>query len=178
MPRLLPIMGKTKMDMVDTRFDTVDKTTYRNGMSRLGTSVSVVTTLYGGKRFGFTASAVCSVSDSPATLLVCMNRASSSFTAFESAGHFCVNTLAPRQEAIADVFGGRTPSKDKFAHGEWLAGVTESPVLAGASVRFECELVNAVDQATHRVLFGRVIDIRENDEQATLLYCMRRYLSG
>ena len=40
------------------------------------------------------------------------------------------------------------------------------------------ELTNAVDEATHRVLFGRVIDIRENEENATLLYCMRRYISG
>jgi flavin reductase len=45
-------------------------------------------------------------------------------------------------------------------------------------VSFECELINAVDQATHRVLFGRVFDIRENEERATLLYCMRRYISG
>ncbi|NIJ60272.1 flavin reductase (DIM6/NTAB) family NADH-FMN oxidoreductase RutF [Pseudochelatococcus lubricantis] len=34
--------------------------------------------------YGFTASAVCSVSDTPATLLVCINRASSSFPAFEN----------------------------------------------------------------------------------------------
>jgi flavin reductase len=35
-----------------------------------------------------------------------------------------------------------------------------------------------VDEATHRILFGRVINIRENEEQGTLLYCMRRYLNG
>ncbi len=166
------------MNMVDHRFDIVDQTTYRNGMSRLGTSVSVVTTLSGGKRYGFTASAVCSVSDTPATLLVCINRASSSFPAFESTGHFCVNTLMPGQEEISDVFGGRIRSDDRFMHGDWRDGLTGVPVLENASVSFECELINAVDQATHRVLFGRVIDIRENEERATLLYCMRRYISG
>jgi flavin reductase len=166
------------MNMVDHRFDIVDPTTYRNGMSRLGTSVSVVTTRSGDKRFGFTASAVCSVSDTPATLLVCINRGSSSFPAFDTARHFCVNTLMPGQEGISDVFGGRTRSDDKFAHGDWREGLTGVPVLESASVSFECELINAVDQATHRVLFGRVIDIRENEERATLLYCMRRYISG
>ncbi|MGV3574925.1 MAG: flavin reductase [Devosia sp.] len=166
------------MNMVDHRFDIVDQTTYRNGMSRLGTSVSVVTTLSGGKRYGFTASAVCSVSDTPATLLVCINRASSSFPAFESTAHFCVNTLMPGQEEISDVFGGRIRSDDRFMHGDWRDGLTGVPVLENASVSFECELINAVDQATHRVLFGRVIDIRENEERATLLYCMRRYISG
>lgn len=166
------------MNMVDHRFDIVDPTTYRNGMSRLGTSVSVVTTLSGGKRYGFTASAVCSVSDTPATLLVCINRASSSFPAFETTHHFCVNTLTPGQEEISDVFGGKKRSDDRFAHGEWREGLTGIPVLANASVSFECELINAVDEATHRVIFGRVIDIRENEEQATLLYCMRRYIRG
>lgn len=67
------------MNMVNHRFDIVDKATFRNGMSRLGSAVNVVTTRYDDKRYGFTASAVCSVSDTPATLLVCLNRASSCF---------------------------------------------------------------------------------------------------
>lgn len=164
--------------MVDHRFDIVDKATFRNGMSRLGAAVSVVTTRSGGKRYGFTASAVCSVSDTPATLLVCINRASSCFHTFGTARHFCVNTLMPGQEEISNHFGGKTPMEDRFLLGEWTEGLTGAPVLANASVSFECEFTNAVDEATHRVLFGRVIDIRENEEKATLLYCMRRYLNG
>ena len=164
------------MNMLHHRFDIVDKTTFRNGMSRLGTSVNVVSTIAGEKRYGFTASAVCSVSDTPPTLLVCINRASSCFHAFENARHFCVNTLMPGHEDISNTFGGKTPAEDRFAIGEWRAGLTGVPILANASVSFECELTNAVDEATHRVLFGRVIDIRENEEQAALLYCMRRYL--
>lgn len=166
------------MRMMDHCFDIVDKATFRNGMSRLGAAVNVVTTTSGGKRYGFTASAVCSVSDHPATLLVCINRASSCFHAFGSARHFCVNTLMPGQEDISNLFGGKTPTEDRFAIGEWRDGQTGVPVLANASVSFECEFTNAVDEATHRILFGRVIDIRENEEQATLLYCMRRYLNG
>jgi len=166
------------MGMVDHRFDIVDKAAFRSGMSRLGSAVSIVTTRSGGERYGFTASAVCSVSDTPATLLVCINRASSCFHAFENARHFCVNTLMPDQEDLSNVFGGRSPVDDRFALGEWREGLTGIPVLANASVSFECELTNAVDEATHRILFGRVIDIRENEEQATLLYCMRRYLSA
>ena len=164
------------MNMLNHRFDIVDKATYRNGMSRLGSAVSVVTTMSGGKRYGFTASAVCSASDAPPTLLVCINRASSSFPAFASTRNFCVNTLMPGQEEISDVFGGKIPSADRFAFGEWIKGLTGAPVLANASVNFECELTNAVDEATHRVLFGRVIDVQENVERGTLLYSMRRYL--
>lgn len=166
------------MTMVNHRFDIVDKAAFCNGMSRLGSAVTVVTTRYGGKRYGFTASAVCSVSDTPPTLLVCINRASSCFHAFENARHFCVNTLMPGQEAISIHFGGKTPMEERFSLGEWKDGLTSVPILADASVSFECELINAVDEATHRIIFGRVIDIRESEEQATLLYCMRRYLKG
>ncbi|PWW03381.1 flavin reductase [Hoeflea marina] len=166
------------MNMVDHQFDSVDKTTFRNGMSRLGSAVSVVTTVFGGRRFGFTASAVCSVSDTPATLLVCINRASSSFPAFANTRYFCVNTLLPEQEDISNVFGGRTSAADRFESGEWGDGLTGVPLLANASVSFECELTTVIDEATHRVFFGRVIQVRENAEKATLLYCMRRYLRG
>lgn len=166
------------IETLDRPFEVTDKATFRNGMSRLGSAVSVVTTLSGGLRYGFTASAVCSVSDSPPTLLVCVNRASSSFPAFSTARHFCVNTLMPGHEEISDVFGGKKPVPDRFALGQWVAGRTGAPVLADASVSFECELTETLDQATHRVLFGRVVAVRENEERATLLYCMRRYLAG
>lgn len=166
------------MNMLDRRFDIADKTTFRNGMSRLGTSVNVVSTIAGGKRYGFTASAVCSVSDTPPTLLVCINRASSCFPAFENAGYFCVNTLMPSQEDIANAFGGLIPTEDRFSFGQRHEGMTGSPVLHGASVSFECELVSAVDQATHRVMFGRVIGIRENENRSALLYCMRDSVLG
>ena len=168
------------MGIVDHRFNIVDKATFRSGMSRLGSAVNITSTLHNGKRYGFTASAVCSVSDTPATLLVCINRASSCFHAFENARHFCVNTLTPGQEQISNIFGGgaATPMEDRFALDNWSEGLTGVPVLATASVSFECELTNAVDEATHRILFGRVINIRENEEQGTLLYCMRRYLNG
>lgn len=164
------------MNMVNHRFDIVDKDTFRNGMSRLGSAASVVTTRSGGERYGFTASAVCSVSATPPTLLVCINRASSCFHEFENTRHFCVNTLMPGQEDISNVFGGKTLAQDRFGHGNWTEGLTGVPVLVNASVSFECELTNCVDEATHRILFGRVIGVRENEEQAALLYCMRRYI--
>ncbi|WP_186450341.1 flavin reductase [Rhizobium sp. ERR 1071] len=166
------------MKMDDHRFDIVDSAIFRDGMSRLATSVNVVSTSVRGKRYGFTASAVCSVSDTPPTLLVCINRASSCFHAFGGARYFCVNTLMPGQEDISNAFGGRIPTEDRFSFGQWNEGIAGSPVLLSASVSFECELVNAVDEATHRILFGRVINLCENEERATLLYCMRRYING
>jgi flavin reductase len=54
---------------------------------------------------------------------------------------------------------------------DFQEGRTGMPILANASVNFECEFTNSIDEATHRIFFGRVVDIRESGEQATLLYC-------
>lgn len=166
------------MALADHYFNIVDKAAYRNGMSRLGSAVTIVSTIHAGQPYGFTASAICSVSDTPATLLVCINRASFCFQAFANVRYFCVNSLMPGQEDISTLFGGGVamPMEKRFAQNEWREGMTGTPVLTDASVSFECELSNAVDEATHRILFGRVIDIRENEQQGTLLYCRRRYL--
>ena len=53
----------------------IEATDFRDAMSLLTSAVSVVTTAGMADRHGFTASAVCSVTDTPPTLLVCMNKA-------------------------------------------------------------------------------------------------------
>jgi len=47
----------------------VTKEAFRNGMAKLGTAVSIVTTDGPAGKAGFTASAICSVTDTPPTLL-------------------------------------------------------------------------------------------------------------
>ena len=53
---------------------------YRDAMACLGAAVSIVTTDGKAGRAGFTASAICSVTDDPPTLLVCINRSSSTYS--------------------------------------------------------------------------------------------------
>lgn len=48
----------------------VDKQDFRDAMARLGSAVNIITTDGPAGRAGFTASAVCSVTDTPPTLLV------------------------------------------------------------------------------------------------------------
>ncbi len=163
--------------MMTYDFQTVESADFRNGMSRLGAAVNIVTTRAADGPFGFTASAVCSVSDAPATLLACINRTSSCFPAFERARFFCVNTLSPSHENLSNLFGGKTSMAERFSAGRWVEGKTDAPVLEDALVSFECELTRAFDEGTHRVLFGRVLNVRRSDQEAALLYCSRRYVA-
>src|SRR5947207_2348847 len=70
----------------------VDAQQFREAMSRLGAAVHVVTTDGPAGKTGFTATAVVSVSDDPATLLVCLNRTATSMPILRENGVFCVNT--------------------------------------------------------------------------------------
>src|SRR4030081_80227 len=92
---------------------TVDPTLFREAMSRLGAAVHVVTTAGPAGKTGFTATAVCSVSDAPPTLLVCLNRKSAGGPMMRENGVFCVNTLGADAEAIADMFAGRTGAQSE-----------------------------------------------------------------
>ena len=100
-------------------------------MSRLGAAVHIVTTAGTGGKTGFTATAVCSVSDTPATLLVCLNRRSQSGPVLAQNSVFCVNTLPASEEKLADMFAGRSGAQlhERFAQGEWTTLKTGAPVL-------------------------------------------------
>ena len=87
---------------------TVEPASFREAMSRLGAAVHVITTAGPGGKAGATATAVCSVSDAPPTLLMCLNRRSQTNPAVVENGVFCVNTLGDGGAEIADIFAGRT----------------------------------------------------------------------
>src|ERR1700738_4092818 len=92
---------------------------YRDAMARLGAAVSIVTTDGPAGRAGFTASAVCSVTDDPPTLLVCMNRASSAYLSVTGNNVVCVNVLSAQQEPLSRLFGGKVPAAERFAAAVW-----------------------------------------------------------
>ena len=163
------------MRFQDNRRSEPDASAYRDAMSRMASAVHVATTDGPGGRAGFTASAVCSVSDAPATLLVCVNRSSSAHAAFSRNDALCVNTLGAGHQAIARAFGGRTPMDERFATGAWRELATGAPVLAGALVAFDCRIVARHAVGTHDVLFCEVQAIAEPVAVDALLYAGRRY---
>jgi flavin reductase len=156
---------------------TVESKTFREAMSRLGAAVHVVTTDGARGRTGFTATSVVSVSDQPATLLVCLNRRSQCMPPMCENGVFCVNTLAAEEEFIADIFAGRTglTQQERFRHGRWKTLKTGAPVLESAIVAFDCRVLEIKTVATHNVFFGAVEAIHEGPAGTALVYHEREY---
>jgi flavin reductase len=156
---------------------TVEPTLFREAMSRLGAAVHIVTTAGGGGKAGATATAVCSVTDSPPTLLVCLNRRSQTNPVVFENGVFCVNTLRHGEAEIADLFAGRTGvrSADRFADDRWSVLTTGSPVLAAATAAFDCRLIEVRAIGSHNVFFGAVEGVRLGPAGPVLLYHERAY---
>ena len=156
---------------------TVARDDYREAMARLGAAVSVITSAGSAGQLGFTASAVCSVSDTPPTLLVCMNRNSRQNGAFKENGALCVNALAADQKHLSAVFAGAggLSMEERFAAGTWSSLATGSPVLQGAVVSFDCRIAQVSEVGTHSVLFCEVLDLTHPSLSDGLIYFGRAY---
>ncbi|MDL4913444.1 MAG: pyrimidine utilization flavin reductase protein F [Enterobacterales bacterium endosymbiont of Blomia tropicalis] len=159
----------------DTLPSVVEKNDFRNAMSRLGAAVNIVTTAGPAGRAGFTASAVCSVTDSPPTLLVCLNRSASVYPVFRENMQLCVNTLAAGHEPLSNLFGGKTPMAERFIAAEWTTAMTGSPVLTGAVASFDCRISQIVSVGTHDTLFCEVLALMRNDDTHGLAWFDRGY---
>jgi len=148
---------------------------YRDAMACLGAAVNIVTTDGRASRAGFTASAVCSVTDNPPTLLVCMNRGSSAYASVRENGMVCVNVLSARHERLSRLFGGGISFDERFAAAAWSTLETGAPVLADCAVAFDCRIVDVANVGTHDVLFCRVVALQRSDGADNLIYFGRDY---
>jgi len=153
----------------------IEATDFRNAMSLLTSAVNVVTTTDLSGRYGFTASAVCSVTDTPPTLLVCMNKASSSHVHFVENKILTVNVLAAHHEHISKVFASKMNPEERFKHGTWTELETGSPVLNDALVSFDCEIEQIQEVGTHTVFMCRVVAIQQSQQDQSLVYFNRSY---
>ena len=154
-----------------------DQERYREAMSRLGAAVNVITTAGPEGDVGFTASAVCSVTDDPPTLLVCMNRSSKSSAAFHASRILCVNVLTHEHQALPAPFAsvGNLPMAERFALAKWQRLATGSPVLENAAAAFDCAIDQIVEVGTHSVFFCGVKAIALGNAKAGLIYHGRAY---
>ena len=150
---------------------------FRDAMARLGAAVNVITTDGPAGRRGFTASAVCAVTDTPATLLVCVNRAHDSHAALVANGVVCINTLSAAQRDISDAFAGYSglEREDRFSLGVWHTLATGAPVLSGAAVSFDSRIVGRTEVGTHSVMFCEVAAIGAGSVHEGLIYWGRAY---
>ena len=128
------------------------------GMRRLASGVCVLsTTLPGNKRFAMTVSSVTSVSDSPASLLVCINQLVSQQDYLATLGsQFAINVLSVDHQDVSNICAGREPNRNRFEIGNWADDETGLPVLADAQAVFICQSDHVTNYGTHKIVIGAI----------------------
>ena len=147
----------------------VSEQEFKLGMRRLAAAVNIVSTLEDERPAGLIATAVCSVSAGPPTVLVCVNRSARTHRILMESGVFCVNVLAADQMPFAREFLALDPL-ERFGACRWSTLATGSPALDEAMINFDCELVETFASGTHDIIIGRVVALRRREVDNPLLY--------
>lgn len=150
----------------------VDIDRFKDAMRHLAGAVSVITVGRGDDRTGFTATSVSSLSVEPPSILVSLNRNSSSWPVLKRHGSFAVNVLANDQLHIADRFAGRGGVKgtQRYEGASWAELATGTPTLSNALTVLDCELEEAIERYSHSILIGRVRAITVRGAVQPLVY--------
>ncbi|MCW3472019.1 flavin reductase family protein [Rhodococcus pyridinivorans] len=122
---------------------------FRTAISHFASGVTIVTTHHEGVDYGATASAVCSLSTAPPSLVVCLNLASGTGKAIERTGRLAVNVLGEEDGQLASRFA--TKGKDRFAGVPLDRSDPAAPVLANSLASLSCRVDERIVSGTHAV---------------------------
>jgi flavin reductase len=155
----------------------VEQIAFREALARLGAAVNAITTDGEAGRYGIIASAVCSVTDTPPTILACVNRLSAANEKLKANGVLCVNVLASAHRPLSEqLANGALSIDERFGTPDrWTTLATGSPVLGDASVAIDCRITSISEVGTHSVFFCEVVAIRMGAEKDALMYFDRAY---
>ena len=152
---------------------------FRGAMRHLAGGVSVITAGRGKDITGMTVTSVSSLSVDPPTLIVSINRESSSWPLIKRHGVFGVNILTADQLDVAERFTGKGGLKgaDRFAGAEWITRASGVPLLVGALAAIDCEVEDIVERHSHAIVIGRVLDMQVSTRTAALAYWQGQYVA-
>jgi flavin reductase (DIM6/NTAB) family NADH-FMN oxidoreductase RutF len=145
----------------------------RKAIGHFATGVTVVTSLTpDGRPIGSTANALSSVSLDPPLVLVCLREESETLYALLGRERFAINVLGHGQLELAERFAGRSHGHtwDRVSH---RRGVHGAPLLEGAVATLECTLHDIADGGDHRIVIGRVLEVRHPETHVVPLVFYR-----
>jgi len=154
---------------------TAEAAQFKQGMRSLAGAVSIITSSHRGHRYGMTATAVCSATADPPTVLACVNRVTATHRAISDSRLFCVNVLRHEDRELSGLFSGAQKVDERFRAEHWTTLATGAPVLLNALVSFDCRVVNSLDHGTHTIFLGEVERLQIGRKGKPLLYSDGQY---
>ena len=150
---------------------------FRAAMANLAAGVNIVTTDGPRGRAGITVSAVCSVTDAPPTVLVCVNRSSYNHGVLAENRRICINVLGADQQELALRFAGATrlSNEERFAAAVCDDRFTDVPVIRDAAASLIGRIADIRTRGSHSVLFAEIDHVLTGRGSGALVYFQRQF---
>jgi flavin reductase (DIM6/NTAB) family NADH-FMN oxidoreductase RutF len=157
--------------------ETALRQAFTHSMRHVPGAVAIVATEFEGQRRGLAATAWCSLSTEPPSILVCVNKNASAHDFIVRSRTFSINQLSAEHTEMVAVFSNQRGLQGdaRFEEGGWEAGTTGVPVLSSAIVGIECRVSEHHDHNTHSVFIGTVSGLRVPTQGEPLVYLNSRY---
>lgn len=153
----------------------IDPDIFREAMQRLAAPVTAITTLDGNEPAGLMATAVCSLSADPPSLVICVNKTATAHDALLASGFLGVSLLPEAALEYAGHFA-RTKGKERFANAPWITRVTGAPIYSDAPVAFDCRIAKTYDGYSHTIVIAEIVDIHFAEQSDP--YCLLWHQKG
>ena len=137
--------------------------------------VTVVTTMDDERPRGLAVNAFSSISLDPPTVMVAVQRTSSTHDCLFRATHLAINILSTDQLDVVGVFA--TKADDKFAGLDWEPGPFGSPLIERSCAQMEVEIRERLQASTHTLFVCRVVHATVSDRHP-MVYSAGRFFDG
>lgn len=143
---------------------------FRQAMRGVASAVYLITARGPEGDVGMTATAACSLSFDPMSVLISVNRSASMTRTLEATGRFVLNVLSRDDQQVATAFGSPAGRDSRFAEGEWYE-LDDMPALRSSISSISCKVANTMEFGTHRIYAGAVTAVDNRSGRDELLYC-------
>ena len=150
----------------------LDVNLFKDIVAKFPTGITIVTTSYNGKNFGFTANSFTSVSISPLLVSFCIAKSSGSLEAFLYSESFCINFLAENQVDLSKIFACKIRNKFESAK---FSLIDNLPVLDDVLGYMILKQHSVHEAGDHFIIVGEMLKGYKSDEAQALCYYNRKY---
>lgn len=150
--------------------DTVvlDPTELRRAFTLYPRGVMAVAAMVDGAPVGLAVSAFVSVSLDPPLMLICIDRASSTWPKLANVPGLGVSVIAENQAWLGRQLGSRRT--DRFAGADFEERESGALLLSGASARFDTTIEQVHEGGDHLMVLLRVVHMEARPEVAPLVW--------
>jgi flavin reductase (DIM6/NTAB) family NADH-FMN oxidoreductase RutF len=151
----------------------VESEQFKAAVGKYPTGITVISTKYNGKPYGFTANSFASVSLEPTLISFCLNVKAGSFEAFTNSKHFVINILSSSQSEIATRFSSH--NINKFQNLDYTENEHGAPIIGNVLSFLECEKYDQIEAGDHYIFVGKVLRAVVSSLGTPLVYYAKSY---